>query len=519
MRTTTIATMCGLLIVTLAASAPWAGTLNGTVKLGGIFLDEEGDRSAVQETYNIYDGFSVTQIRLNGTLDPRHTFMLDLREINLGARRGDLVYRVPGTFKLTAGYDQHRQIFSPDGGVNAERKDLRVGAHLTPLAWLGLSGSFGYLARDGDRLPYPLGTVSSLGTRYDNALKTGDVTADIRKDRRGGAVSYRVSDYSDALDPTAHRSGRLVSARLYAPSPFCDQWTHFLRGAYGVRKLSNRDLDYTLANFQYTGVVQPTGAFQLKYNFEANRVDNKSNLLTTDRFQNNFDATYSYKRGRVTGGYGYEIADDDRTLTSYHTWRAGTAFRYEKYVSAKLDYASRVKKDQEELTLLKDVEATQIRAKLQVQPHDAVALGLGYSRRQREFPDIGVTADGDVIDAFGRYTCNGWGALSGDYSVSTDDYEDLARGFHTRSHLVTGRVEFDRIRNVRLAGGVTYVSVGKDLDIEKSMVFLEGAYTLLNDYHVEVKYNVYNYDDYVLTNRYYTANVVRINLAYDLHLK
>jgi hypothetical protein len=98
MRMTTITAICVTLIVTLAPSARSAGTLDGTVKLGGIIMNQTGDRSAVQETYNLYDGFSLAQISLNGTLDPRHYFALDLRDINLDARRGDLVYRVPGTF-------------------------------------------------------------------------------------------------------------------------------------------------------------------------------------------------------------------------------------------------------------------------------------------------------------------------------------------------------------------------------------------------------------------------------------
>jgi len=84
---------------------------------------------------------------------------------------------------------------------------------------------------------------------------------------------------------------------------------------------------------------------------------------------------------------------------------------------------------------------------------------------------------------------------------------------------VTGRVDFERIKGIRLAGGVTYLNVRRDLDLEKSLVFAEGVYTLRDNYHLEVKYNVYNYDDYVLIDRYYTANVLRINVAYDLHLR
>jgi hypothetical protein len=519
MRTTTITTVGLMLIVTLATSTPSAGSLDGTVKLGGIIMNQTGDRSAVQETYNIHDGFSLAQISLNGTFDPRHYFALNLRDINLDSRQGDFVYRVPGTFKLTAGFDQHRQIFSPEGRINSARKDWKAGAQFTPTPWLGLSGGFNVLTRDGDRLPFPSGTLGALGNRYDNALKNGEVTADVHRGRRGGAISYRASTFTDALDPAADRTGQVVSARLYTPCVFYDKWTHLLRAAYGNRKLSNTDLEYTLASFQYTGVIQPVEAFRLRYGFDANRVDDQSTRLMTDRFQNDFDAFWLYRYGQVSGGYGYETNDDDRTLTSYHNWRVGTAFRYGKAVSAKVDYASRVKKDQEELTLLKDVEASQIRARLQVQPRDGVVLGGGYSKRERELPDLGVTVDGEVANAFGRYDAKGWGALSGDYSFSTDDFQDLAGGFHTESHFATGRVEFERIQGLHLAGGVTFMDVGGDLDIEKSIVFLEGSCTLSNGYSIELKYNAFNYDDYILLDRYYTANVLRINVGYNLHLK
>jgi hypothetical protein len=71
---------------------------------------------------------------------------------------------------------------------------------------------------------------------------------------------------------------------------------------------------------------------------------------------------------------------------------------------------------------------------------------------------------------------------------------------------------------LRLAGGATYMKIRENLDIEKSMAFVEGDYALPRGYHLEIKYNVYNYDDYILLSRYYTANVVRINLGYDFRL-
>lgn len=518
MRPQRIAPVLITLVVTLIASAAMAGGLDGTVKLGGIFLDEEGDFSAVQETYNIYDGFAISQIHLLGTPNPRNYFMLDLSDINLDSRKGHFVYRMPGTLKLTGDFLQHRQVFSQDRAVTSSRKNWDVGAQYNPMKWLSLSGFVSQDVRDGDRLSFPVGTQSVLGTEYDNSLLTGQLTADFHSARRGGSISYRGSSFEDKLNETADRTGQVVSARLYAPAPFYEKWTSLVRGAYGKSEHSSSGLDYTLTNFQYTGIVEPLSALQFKYRFDANRIDNESTDLQTDRFQNDFDVTVFQPQWRLGAGYGYEMNDDDRSLTSYHSWRVGGAFHHRNIVNIKADYAGRVKTDTEELTLLKDIEAFKVRAKLDVRPIPDFVLGGGYSKREREFPDIAVKSEGDVVNAFGRYEYPGWGNISADYTYSDDAYKDLAGRFDTYGNTVTGRVEFERIKNVRLAGGATFLNVLGDLDIEKSMMFAEGSWSPIPNYHIEVMYNIYNYDDYILIDRYYTANVVRINLAYDLHL-
>jgi hypothetical protein len=516
MKTRGLAVIAMTLVAAMADPRAAAGSLEGRVRVGGVVLDEVGDRSAVQETYNVYDGFALTQIRLQGSVTQRSHFMLDLRDMNLDSRQGDLNFMVPGTASVTARYDQHRQVFDSDRSVNSERRDWGVGLSLTPKRWLSVSGSYASLDRDGDRLGFPPGTLSVLGTRYDNSLRSGQLTVEGRSDRRGAAVTYRLSDYTDELNSVADREGHVVSARLWTPDPFFDKVQHFLRGAYGIRKLTTNELDYTLANVQYTGIANLSSAWQLRYRFDANRIDNESTQMKTDRFQNDVDATYFYKYGRLNAGYGYEINDDDRRLTSYHSWRAGMDFRHGK-VLAKVFYAGRVKKDEEELTLLKDVEASRIRGDLELRPLKELVVGGRYARRDREFPDIGVEMDGDVVSGFGRYERAGWGSVGAEYSYSLDEYRDLVGNFDSDSHIVTGRAEITRVKNLRLGGGVAYLDIGKDLNIEKSSIFAEGAYAFLRDYEIEVQYNVYNYDDYILIDRYYTANVVRFNLVYNLH--
>jgi hypothetical protein len=288
-----------------------------------------------------------------------------------------------------------------------------------------------------------------------------------------------------------------------------------LRAAYGRQELTNSDLDYTLSSFQYVGVARPHDRYRFKYNFYSGRIDNESTALKTDNIRNDFDLTYYHRYGQVFGGYGHTINDDDRSLTSYDIWRLGTSFRYRPWLRGKLSYASRNKSDREQVTLLKDIEDSRFRASLQLQPIEAVTVGASYADREREFPLIEVEAESRTINTFCRIGRPDWGSFEADYTYSRDEYADRLAPFDTESHIVSGRVNLDYIPRLRLSGGVTYLDIGKDLDIEKSILSFEGRYSLLDDYQISVKYNIYNYDDYVLLDRYYTANVVWVNFGYS----
>jgi hypothetical protein len=200
-------------------------------------------------------------------------------------------------------------------------------------------------------------------------------------------------------------------------------------------------------------------------------------------------------------------------------WRLGTTFRYEDWIRAKVSLATSQKTADEDLTLLKDIEDNRFRVSLQSQPLDKLTVGASYVDRSREFPIIGVESTGRTVNTFCRFSVTDWGAVSADYSYSREEYLDRAGRFDADSDIVTGRLDVEAISDLTFSAGLTYLNIGKDLDIEKSIVMFAGRYDLLDDYFVEVKYNVYNYDDYILLDRYYTANVVWLNFGYRLSIE
>jgi hypothetical protein len=515
----------GLAAGIAAAGPAAAGDWDGTLTLGGVMLDEEaGDFSAMQETYNVYDGFSIAQFRLNGRFQERHRLTLDLSDLNLDDRKARLVYRLPGHVKFTAQYDQHRQVFDQDQAITSDRKDWRFGARATVTDWLTLSGNYGHQIREGQRLGFPSGVArSALGDGYDYVLQTGRLESQFRQDSRVLAVAYSFSDFSDQAFEGANRTGQVLSGRLFVPDPFLPRLSHAVRAAYGTHEISQSEVDYTVKNFQYTGTYGPLYGAELRYRFFTNRTDDESTGLITDNIRNDFDATYHHPFGMVTGGYGYEMNDDDGALTSYDVFRAGASFRYRGKVKARVNYANRQKTDKEKLTLLQDLETETISARLEVQPVRELSFGGSFANRTRDLPDIGVQVEGETFTVFGRVGYDGFekvqGTIGADYTFADDDYDDRIGSYETRSYIFTSRADATVLDDFRFGGGFTWVDIEEDLDTEKAIVFLEGAYTFRENYHLEVKYNAYNFDDFILVNRYYTANVFRINLGYDFDLK
>ena len=507
-----------LLLAACTVSTAWAGPVGGELKLGGIIKDEDaGDLSVMPETFNIHEGFVLSRVNLHGRMGPKSFFNLDVHEVNNDAARGLFTYRVPSLLKLDVRYDRHRQLFDAAGEVESMREHLRGTLSLTPSRHWRISAALGNRNRTGERIGYPQGTGGFLGTGYDYSLLTGRVEVEGRLGPRSAAIGYEFSDFDDNDLAVAARTGRVVSLRLNGPCYLApDLLSHHVRASYGKQELTEAGTDYEMSSLQYLGVVRPAPAWQAKYRFYGSRVDDSATGLQTDYLRNDLDLTWFNPIGSLYGGYGYVTNDDDWTLTRYDVWRVGGTFRYDNLLVAKASYAGSEKEDKEELTLLKDVEASRFRASLQGNLTSDLTVGVGYVDRERTFPLIDVKATGQRWNAFGRLAYPGWGAVSVDYSYANDEYIDRLAGFEADNRAVTGRVDIDYVKDLRLSAGVTYLDIGKDLDIEKSILSFEGHYDLLKDYFVEVKYNVYNYDDYVLLDRYYTANVVWLNVGYRL---
>jgi hypothetical protein len=520
------AAMLALGVMATAGSArAQAWVWDGRLRLGAIYKDETGDRTTMQETFNLYDGFAVSSLYLDAHRNPKTHLLLDLTDVNLDDRRGSLDFRRSGLLHFNSRYDQSRFLYDPAGNVDARRRDWFSTLSLTPAKVWSLSADYGLQTRRGDRLGLTGPPAGWLGTGYDSDLHHWQVEAEAHHPSSGigGSVAYNGVRLFDDIDARRERSGYVVAANLHLPGLWIDRLTHVARASIGRSELPNAgNLGYDLKTIQYTGILDAARWARLRYQFYGSQVDDEASTLRTVDIMHDIDATLRWSIAALTVGYGWEALDDDRSQTTANTLRGTLVVRERKdRISAHVSYATRNKDDEESRTLLRDTEYDRFEARLEGRPVDALAVGARIAERKRDMPDIGSSADGKVATAFATWTGAPTGntkLLTGDlgvdYTYSDDDYDNIWGEEHITTHAVTGRVGMVLRQRIDLDGAVTYLAMQDDLDVEKSILSFSAGYRFDNGLSADARYNIYNFDDYLIAQRFYTANVVWVNVGY-----
>ncbi len=497
----------------------------GNVRVGGAIKDEEGNRSVMQETFNIHEGLTFTKMHLDGRFNRDMHLYFDADNLTLAGRRANFDLRRTGWGYLRSRYDESEYVFDPAGATVATRRDWWSTVSISPRRGLTVSGDYGLQTGRGNRIGYPNGVNSALGNAYDSNLNRWRAQVEGSHGTGiAGAFTYDGVALTDGLDARNDRDGTVFSANLRLPGVVFDRLTHVLRGSVGKSTLPTSGSEYEMMTIQYTGVAVPWRPLRLKYRFYGAQVDDHAAVNQTDRWINDFDAEYRWRMATVTGGYGWEAWDDDHSVTTYDNVRASLYLRHpQQKISGSVSYSSRDRDDEEDRTLLRDTEYARAEAKIDARPMAGVTVGGRVADRTRKMPGVDAEAEGLAISAYGTYRYEHFGetgvvaaTFGADYRYADDDFDNAVGEYHVTSQFVTGRVDLDIYERITAAAAVHFITFDEDMDIDKSILSFEIGYVFRTAYDARVKYNVYNYDDFLMADSFYTANVVWIDFGYAL---
>ncbi len=521
-------TIIGATILLLVSVTSAGGEVDGTFGIGYTFLDQTGNRSVAAETYDIYEELGFSLLDLRYTTPKQYELTANLKNLNLANRDLRARFARPGRVSLSGQCRKARRIYDFDGQTRTYRSRRNFDAIIIPHRSVKFLGGYTQSDRDGSLLalegaPFTdpgagPGSPGPLTVSEDYSVKTHYFGVQLRHEKKMLAARYRGSDFTDNLGVMDNRNNRRFRLRAFVPLPGYERLVFTGGFSTGKAKIEDRVFERT-ENAGWGGATwtaHPEWVFSYKLLFS--RIDNKAEGLETDNAVSDLLVTKRFARkAELSMGYEFRSQDDlvDRTETNAFIFK-GTVRPWAR-LRLRGQFAMAREDDTERTTLLGDEEITRHRCEARYDHPRGHQLTVGYRDRRRDYEDIGVEADFRTISTTLSINLPHWGRAWGSYAHSRGDYRNANEEYVFEQHVLITRAISQRYHHVQLNAGLTYLRSRLRADVEKIIFSFSADIELPKAHRLIIEYNAFNYDDFAVSDRYYTANVVQVQIQKNLN--
>ncbi len=495
----------------------------GKVKVGYTYMDQEGSMAVNQETYNWYEGPALSLQDWRIDFADGSALTADLRNITLNNRNLRISYGKSGLFNLSAANNQYRRFHDFNGGNFTRRNHTDIQGSVQPIRWVKFFGGYSVTMKHGDVLPTlsPATEMTVRNTDYDHTsfnagMQVGDRFGMLR-------TEYRHYAFDDKTATNTDRTADNFTVSLFSKVPRVDRLT--LSGGYKYRQDKIQDTDEKLTSNQFWlggRVTLPESMvfdYRLVYGYTTPASAYQVSTSETDHILHTTSLGKNWGRlGGVRLGYEYQIADDFINKTSSSGVLANGWLRPNDRWYFRGNVATRTNSVDEGSTLLGNEDLTRQMLAARYSAREGCNLSIQWQGRSRKNADIRSKVDYNALSSDLNLTNEKWGSIVVGYAYNRGTFENRSDtvSFEFADHVVSGTISPRAYKNLAADFGWNYYRSKRDIDIEKFNLNFGLTYAFLANHHVEVRYNVFNYDDFIVTNSYYTANIVEVNLTKDL---
>jgi len=490
----------------------------GTVRIGYIFTDEEGNASASYRAYNEYEGGALSfenfrldfnnGIRLTATA---HNLTLNNRNVSIGLNQTK-------KFGVTLNNSSYRRIYSFEGNNATRRRSTSGTFYVIPHAWVRLYGGGQLVTRNGTTVPlfdvapfenHPVSPVDAKYNYYNAGFRVANRGASLNAEARTN--NYR-NDLNAALDQNR------VAYRLDAQLPIPTYEQVILTGGFRryVSTFDQSDFQFS-ANTGWGGVTASlSDRFSARGTVVLDRARSDSDLISTDNITYAGYLTYAEPRkSSFTVGYQAGSNDDFNNVVHSNTWYFSGWYAATQ-IELRGDVGLRAEEVREGSRFIGDEDRNRYRGKVTWKIPETGKLQFSLENRTRENIEIQSSTD------FTRFGLDGdlelwddW-KVAGSYSHANGTYENTEQSFEFTDKVVSGDLTLPEYRRLTLSGGIVYYRSGKDIDVESVSMRAFADYQIGDLYHLELKYDGHNYDDLKTLNMYYTANTIELTISREV---
>jgi len=502
-----------LLILPIVLSVALAQSGSGDLKVGYIYIDEEGNRSLSHSSFNYFDGASVSVENFHYRFKNGFRVTSDLRNINLDNRNLSFGFEKSGRFGADINTNRYRRIYD-SGGDSQTSRDL-TGANIWfyPSRYIKVYGlgSFNTVSGEVNNLFDPAVPEVSRAIDYDKS-KYG-VGIRIKYLGRMFQAEYNTISYTDNLDESYDRTSKRV--KLFGHFPVPDYEWLTLSGSLAKFETEYDATGLMLEATTAKGVVATRLLRDLTATYVSyfTRAGSDSDFVETDNLAHLIYVSYNHpEKFSFTAGYQYDINDDYEDVVKADSYYLSG--RINPYNGLELNAVLGVRGEEvdEGARLVGDENRTRFKVRSKYDKPDIGSFMIGIENRFRKNDQLDSEADFVRYFARGTFEDLEYFRVSCGYSYSKGDYENAGEDFVFESQQVNLNINSREYKNLTGGFGMTYFRSKLDLDTENINLMFTGAYRFKGATRAEITYRVFNFDDFLFLDQYYTENIVEINL-------
>jgi len=506
-------TVGALIILPIALSVAMAQNGSGDLKIGYTYIDEEGNRSLSQTSFNYYDGVSVSVEDFHYRFKNGFRVRSDLRNINRDNRNLSIGFEKSGRFGADIKSNRYRRVYDFEGDSETKRDLTGANVWFYPSRFLKVYalGSFNSVSGEMRGLFDP--AISSISETIDYDRSKYGVGVMFKHLGRMFQAEYNTISYTDNLDESLNQSRERVKLYGYFPVPEYDWLTlsGMLERFETKYDATGFALEATTAKGSVSAELIPD--LTATYITYFTRAGSDSDFVKTDNLAHLIYFSYGYqKRLNLTAGYQYDVNDDYEDVVESDSYYLSGRFNpLEEFELSGL-YGRRIEEVDEGARLVGDEDRTRFKLQGKFDKKKKGSLMVGVENREREYERLGSEAD--YVRYFAQSTLENleYFNISAGYSYSKGDYDNSGVDFEFESQQVNLSINSREYKHLTGGFGLNYFRSKLDLDTENINLMFTGAYHFKGGHRAEITYRVFNFDDFLFLDQYYTENIVEINL-------
>lgn len=508
-------------ILLIAGANALATNIDGEmkVKVGYVFTDESDNFSVNQETFNTYEGFALSIMDIQVATSNGFNFYGDLANVTMNNRNMNFTASRSGLLKVSFYNNQYRRTYNESGSKYTRRESTGINGEFTPFENIRFFGGFYYNDKDGSQLSVYRPVYDSVEYNTDYTQYSWNAGLSVKYNKTTFTGEYRNIVFQDDTDFSLDREAEQFRLNLFSFLPTERKIT--VSGGFLYRKDWMDKRTHELKTYTGWGGtnVYFTDIIKFDYRFVATQADHSDVVENTHIYHHTAAISKDWRgQGGMRFGYDYRTYDDqqDRAVSDgilFDGW-----FKHQNWTT-KGKFSQINKGDDKGRTLIGDQQRSKYSLSIGYKDNNWGGIKGKIEKQVKEYDDLDAKADYTSSSIEFVYKYDKLGKMVASFSYVIGEFENAINelDFEFTDKLVNLYLYPNSFDKFELAAGATYYLSERDYDLEKFNLNIKVSYEFMADHFIACKYKAYTYDDLLVANNSYTANIVEVNLIKKLN--